>query len=201
MARFKTTVFFLTGAWSTSRSGQQLPVVTIIRIFIGVNTLIDVCDTGICGRSDQRYLWAHTHTPATSAAIAMPTFRGVAILPIVIHLSLSTPLITTPHPLLPVSLKLPSQQPFTACHVWELLREGCFRPRDQTSHLAECQWYFAPMTTTWRKRFGSGSGRRRKDRRNTRKGTRQGTEGQGTNTQAHDMDDYADEVKRARADT
>ena len=23
---------------------------------------------------------------------------------------------------------------------------GCFRPRGQTPHLAECQWYIAPMT-------------------------------------------------------
>ena len=46
----------------------------------------------------------NTHTPAISAAIAVLTFRGIAMLLIVTRLSLSTPLITTP--LLPVSLKL-----------------------------------------------------------------------------------------------
>ena len=39
-------------------------------------------------------------------------------------------------------------------------------------------------------------------REEPRKGTRQGTESQRTdNTQAHDMDDHVDEMKRARADT
>ena len=33
------------------------------------------------------------------------------------HLSLSTPLIPTPHPLLPLSLELPSQRPFITFHV------------------------------------------------------------------------------------
>ena len=41
----------------------------------------------------------------TSAAIVVPMFRGIAILPIVTHLSLSTPLTTTPHPLLPLSFE------------------------------------------------------------------------------------------------
>ena len=37
-----------------------------------------------------------THTPITSAAIAVPTFQGTATLLIVTHRSLSTPLITPP---------------------------------------------------------------------------------------------------------
>ena len=49
-----------------------------------------------------------THTPAISGAMAAHTFRGIAIFLIVTHLSLSTPFITTPRPLLPLSLKLPS---------------------------------------------------------------------------------------------
>ena len=61
------------------------------------------------------------HTQAISAAMAALTFRGVAILLMVTHLSLSTLSVTTPHPLLPLSLKLPSQ---TSCclHVAESLR-------------------------------------------------------------------------------
>ena len=52
-----------------------------------------------------------------------------------------------------------------------------------------------------RRGSAQGSGRRRRDRRNTRKGTMWGTESQRTDTQANDMDDHVDEVKRARADT
>ena len=63
---------------------------------------------------DQEFPCAHT--PITSAAMAVTTFNGTAILLIVTHLSLSVPLITTPHPLLPLSLEPPSQNPFTAFH-------------------------------------------------------------------------------------
>ena len=42
-----------------------------------------------------------THAPATSPAIAVPTFRGIAIVLVVTRIFLSTPLITTPRPLLP----------------------------------------------------------------------------------------------------
>ena len=42
-----------------------------------------------------------TDIPIISAAMAVPTFKGTAILLFVTHLSLSTPLMTTPHPLLP----------------------------------------------------------------------------------------------------
>ena len=45
---------------------------------------------------------------------ALHCFKGIAILLIVIHLSLSAPLITAPHPLLPSGLVLPSQNPRTA---------------------------------------------------------------------------------------
>ena len=50
----------------------------------------------------------------------LPTFRGRAILLIV------TPLTTTPHPLFPLSLQLPSQNPFTAFHVSALLVNNNF---------------------------------------------------------------------------
>ena len=60
-----------------------------------------------------------THTPAISAAIAALTFRGTAILLIVTHSSLSPLLITMPHPLLPLSLKLPFQKPRIAFHIVE----------------------------------------------------------------------------------
>ena len=58
------------------------------------------------------------------------------------------------------------------------LWEGCFRPRGQTPHLAECQWKIASITTTWRKRFSSRF--RRRDKSNTRRGTRQRTESHRT---------------------
>ena len=63
-----------------------------------------------------------THTPANSAAIAAPTFKGTAILLIVTHLSLSALFITTPHQLLLLSLELPSQKPFTAFRDSELIQ-------------------------------------------------------------------------------
>ena len=49
-----------------------------------------------------------------SAATAEPTPKGTAILLMMIHLSLSTLLMTTPQPLLPLTLELPSQKPRTA---------------------------------------------------------------------------------------
>ena len=67
-----------------------------------------------------------THTPAISAAIAAPTFRGIAILHFVIHFSL-TPLITTPHPQLPLSSKMPSQNP---------------SPTSTSRSYFICQWQF-----------------------------------------------------------
>ena len=54
-----------------------------------------------------------THAPLPSAATAVPTFNGTAILLVVTHLSLSTPLIITPHPL----YRYPSQKPVTAFDV------------------------------------------------------------------------------------
>ena len=66
------------------------------------------------------FLWARTH-PSFRAAIAVRTFRGNAILLIVIHLSLSTPLMTRPHTLCPLSLQLPCQNPLTTFHVSALL--------------------------------------------------------------------------------
>ena len=47
--------------------------------------------------------------------------KGTAILLIVIHLSSSTPLLTTPQPLLPLTLELLSQKPCTAFHLSVLL--------------------------------------------------------------------------------
>ena len=46
--------------------------------------------------------------------MAVQVVSGSAILLIVIHLSLSTPFITTPHPLLPPVFLLPSQNPRSA---------------------------------------------------------------------------------------
>ena len=50
----------------------------------GINAPIDGLNTSVS-----------THTPIASAATAVPTFNGTAILLIVTDLSLSTPLITT----------------------------------------------------------------------------------------------------------
>ena len=58
-----------------------------------------------------------THTPATSAVMAVPILNGTPILLIVTHLSLSAPLITTLRRLLPLFLALPSQNPFSALHL------------------------------------------------------------------------------------
>ena len=32
------------------------------------------------------------------------------------------------------------------------MREGRFRPKGQTPHLAECQWDIAPMKSTWKRK-------------------------------------------------
>ena len=50
-----------------------------------------------------------TRAPAFSVAMAVHAFSGTAILLIVLHFSLSTTLITIPHPMLPSSFSLPSQ--------------------------------------------------------------------------------------------
>ena len=52
--------------------------------------------------------------PSTSAAMAVHILRSTAILLILIHLSLSTPLITTPYQFLPYGFVLPSQNPRNA---------------------------------------------------------------------------------------
>ena len=57
-----------------------------------------------------------TLAPAIFAAMAVQVFNGTAILLIVIHVSLSTPLITTPHPHRPSVFVVPSQKPRTAFH-------------------------------------------------------------------------------------
>ena len=54
------------------------------------------------------------HTPVILAAMAVHSVRGTAILLIWTLFSLSTPLTTTPHQLLPSSLQLPSQKPFNS---------------------------------------------------------------------------------------
>ena len=39
---------------------------------------------------------------------------------------------------------------------------GDFGQECQTPHMAKCQWDIAPMTTTWRERFSSGFGWKKK---------------------------------------
>ena len=56
-------------------------------------------------------------SPKSSAAMAAPTSKGTAILLIVTDFVCPTRLITIPQPLLPSSLKLPSQKPRIAFHV------------------------------------------------------------------------------------
>ena len=51
--------------------------------------------------------------------MAALTFTSTAILLIVTHFSVSTPLITIPQSLQPLSLKLPSQRPRIAFHFVE----------------------------------------------------------------------------------
>ena len=85
-----------------------------------VDALVDALCTRILQKIRSR-IPVSTHTPAPSAAIDVQTFEGTAILVTVTHLPLSIPWITTPHPLLPLSLKLPSHEPFTAFHVSELI--------------------------------------------------------------------------------
>ena len=81
-----------------------------------IDSLIDVLNAQAFAEDQIEDTCEHAHTPAISAAIAAPTFRETASLLIVTHFSLSTPLITIPYPLLPLSLKLPSQKPRIAFH-------------------------------------------------------------------------------------
>ena len=80
-----------------------------------VDALINFLNTQPLVQHDIEDFRVNTHT-IDSAAMAVPTLRCTATSLIMTHVSLSAHLITTPHPLLPLFLKLPSHKPFTAFH-------------------------------------------------------------------------------------
>ena len=71
-----------------------------------IDAQIDVFDTQAFAENEVDAACEYAHT-CNLGCHGRTHFRGIAILPSVTHLSLSTPLITTPHPLLPLSVKLP----------------------------------------------------------------------------------------------
>ena len=86
-----------------------------------MHRLIDFFDTQAFTEDQIKDSREHAHT-SNLGCHSRANFQRIALLLMVTHFSLSTPLITIPHPLLPVFLKLPSQNPFTAFRVSELSR-------------------------------------------------------------------------------
>ena len=80
-------------------------LLTALSVDDSVDALIDTLNTQALVEDQVKDSREHAHTDN----FGCPTFEGTALRPIVTHLSLFSPLITTPHPLLPLSFKLPSQ--------------------------------------------------------------------------------------------
>ena len=80
--------------------------------------------------NDRSQIQGRTLTPEFSLDWPCKAFSGTQILLIVIHMSLSTPLITTPHPHLPSVLVPSSLKPRTAFHfcIVSLLNRELFLP-------------------------------------------------------------------------